>query len=145
MKTSLLFILCFFCCSFMIAEGQSLVIVENHQSRAVIVIPDDASNQIQYAAKKLQAYIQKSTGAVLSITKIVPADSISIEIGLTAFVKARRIDVSKLDEDAFILQSTYQQHFIIVGGSDWGTEFSVYSFFGKIPPKALVNTDRHWN
>lgn len=131
MKTILFFILSFLCCSFIVTEGQSLIIVENHQPKAVIVIPDEASNQIQYAAKNLQSYVQKSTGAVLPITKFNTVAGISIEIGVTSFVKAQGISVSSLDEDAYILQSIDPQHFIIVGGSDWGTEFGVYAFLEK--------------
>jgi hypothetical protein len=118
------------CCSFLALKGQSLI-VANHQPKAVIVIPYAASNQIQYAAKILQEYIQKSTAAVLPITQIAPASVISIEIGVTSLVKAQGIDVNTLDEDAFILQSVSSQHLIIIGGSDWGTEFGVYAFLEK--------------
>ena len=113
------------------ADAGAIVIVKDHQPKAFIVLPDSASVQIQNAAKVLQDYIKQSTGAILPIANNVTNKSISIHIGLTAFVKARKIKLNKLDEDGFILQQIDSHNFIIVGGSDWGTEFGVYSFLER--------------
>lgn len=109
----------------------SIVIVKDHQPKASIVLPDSASVQIRNAAKILQDYIKQSTGALLPVTKNVQSNNISIHIGLTDFVKKKRINLKNIDEDGFILQQVDGQNFIIVGGSDWGTEFGIYSFLER--------------
>jgi hypothetical protein len=113
------------------ANSQSLVIVKGHIANASIVISPTASSQIAKVAKFLQDAIQKSTGATLPIDTNVIKNAISINIGKTGFVEGRKVDFRKLDEDGFLLQTADSHNFIIVGGSDWGTEFGVYSFLER--------------
>ncbi len=112
-------------------NGQGIVIVKDGVANATIVISPTASSQIAKAAKFLQDAIEKSTGGSLSITTIPAKNVISINVGKTDFVNGRKINFSKLDEDGFLLQKADSHNFIIVGGSDWGTEFGVYSFLEK--------------
>jgi hypothetical protein len=112
-------------------NGQSLVIVKDHIANASIVISPTASSQIAKVAKFLQDAIQKSTGAALPVIATPLKDEISINVGKTDFVNGRKVDFRKLDEDGFLLQKADSHNFIIVGGSDWGTEFGVYSFLER--------------
>ena len=87
--------------------------------------------QIQNAAKVLQNLYTKKYRCITSYYQSVQSNNISIHIGLTAFVKKKKIDLTNLDEDGFILQQVDAHNFIIVGGSDWGTEFGIYSFLER--------------
>lgn len=107
-----------------------IIIVKNHQPKATIVLAESASHQIQDVAKVLQDYIKRSTGALIPISNQAQSNSISIHIGLTSYVKSR-LDIKILDDDAFILDGRNSNNYIIAGGSDWGTEFGVYSFLER--------------
>jgi len=108
-----------------------LVIVNNHKPKAVIVLPDSTNKQLKNSATILQNYILQSTDALLPITTQANRRFISIHIGATSYVKSKRISIKNLDEDGFILQQLDDNNFIIIGGSDWGTEFGVYSFLER--------------
>jgi hypothetical protein len=131
MKQAIILILSFYFSFSSFAETPPLLIVKDYQANAVIVLSESPSGQVRTAARTLQSYIQKSTNAVLPITTSEPVNTISIEIGLTNFAKKQGLDFTNLDEDAFVLRTVDSHHFIIVGGSDWGTEFGVYSFLER--------------
>lgn len=129
LKIVFLYIFTFFIS--ILVKADSIVIVKNHQSQAIIVLPDSATQQLKNVAKILQDYVRQSTNAVLPISNHVQNNTVSIHIGLTDFVKSKHINLKSLDEDGFILQKIDALNFIIVGGSDWGTEFGVYSFLER--------------
>ena len=112
-------------------NAQRIIIVKDHKAKASIVVSPTADSQIVHAATYLQDVIQKSTGAFLPIITNPAKNTISINVGKTDFVNGRKIDFSKLDEDGFLLEKANANNFIIVGGSDWGTEFGVYSFLER--------------
>lgn len=111
-------------------KGQ-MVVVKRNLPKSIIVISDSASEQIRDAAGFLQAHIQKSTGATLPIAGKSRAGMNSIHIGNTGYVKARNFYTGHLDEDGFLFHHSDDQNFIILGGSDWGTEFGIYSFLER--------------
>lgn len=106
----------------------AMTVVQNHQSQAVIVIDQNASEQIKKAAQTLQQYIQESTGAILPISNIPAEDKIAINVGSTSYTKLLHLQLEQLDEDGFILQETDKNNFVIIGGSDTGTENGIYYF-----------------
>ena len=108
-----------------------VLVVERNLPKSVIVISDSASVQIRNAARFLQEHIQRSTGATLPITSKYTAGVNSIHIGNTSFVLGMKFYTAHLDEDGFILHHTDARNFIILGGSDWGTEFGIYSFLER--------------
>lgn len=112
-------------------KGQEIIIVQRNLPKSVIVISDSASEQIRNAAKFLQEHIQKSTGATLLITSEYSGGMNSIHIGNTSYVRGLNLYTGHLDEDGFIFHNTDARNFIILGGSDWGTEFGIYSFLEK--------------
>lgn len=120
---------CFSFCSTR-ANGSRIRIVSNHQPVAFIVIADDASLQIKNAAKILQQYIEASTGAQLNFTSNSESAA-TIQIGVTPFVISHSINYYNLDEDGFIIQQKDGKHLVIVGGSDWGTEYGIYWFLER--------------
>lgn len=109
----------------------TIVIVKDHQPGAAIVLSESASAQLQNAAKVLQDYIKQSTGALLPLINDVQNSNVSIHIGLTAFVRKQKINLENIDEDGFVLKTIGAHNFIIIGGSDSGTEFGLYSFLER--------------
>jgi hypothetical protein len=106
------------------------MIVKDHQPTATIVVDQNADAQIKSAAKTLQTYIQKSTGAILPVSN-TPGKSNNINIGETDFTKQHHLNPGNLDQDGFILQGVDAKNFAIIGGSDWGTEFGVDDFLER--------------
>ena len=122
--------------------GQNLVIVENHVAKASIIISPSSSAEIKDIAAYLKSTIQKSTGALLPISTIISNKTIQIHIGYTDFVRKLNINTEGLDEDGFIIRKVDNSNFIILGGSDWGTEFGVYSFLERfLEVQFLMPTD----
>ena len=111
-------------------QANAATLVQDHQSKATIVIGENVSEQVRNAAQMLQQYIAKSTGATLPISTSAK-EGIALYVGKTPFVAQQNLDLQHLDEDGFVLRSVDDKHFIIVGGSDWGTEFGVYDFLER--------------
>jgi hypothetical protein len=113
-----------------VSSASAVVIVKDHQPTATIVVDQNADTQIKNAAKTLQTYIQKSTGATLPVSN-TPGKSNNINIGETDFTKQHHLNPGNLDQDGFILQGADAKNFAIIGGSDWGTEFGVDDFLER--------------
>nr|AUN36319.1 beta-hexosaminidase precursor [uncultured bacterium] len=107
-----------------------MIIVEDHQPQASIVVAAGASEQVKAAAKTLQTYLQKSTGATLPLGNVAQGQ-VAIHVGLTAYAKTLALPLGKLDKEGFILQGGDARNFIIAGGSDLGTEYAVYDFLER--------------
>ena len=56
-----------------LAHAEPVMLVENGEGLAVIVVPDEASSVVQNAAQELQYYIERASGAALPI---VPAPAL---------------------------------------------------------------------
>lgn len=104
----------------------AITIVKNGQPNADIVVAANASADVQEAAKSLQHYIHKSTGATLAIHH-------EGEAGLSIVLQnASALPGSpKLDPEGFILQGLDKSTFVIAGGGDRGIEFGVYDFLER--------------
>ena len=121
-----------------IRHAQAIVLVKNNAAVSGIVIAKSASNQVQFAAKMLQQYLQKSTGATLPIRNSGQGTS-NVYVGKGAYPAIGNVD---LDDDGFLLQSVDGNNFVILGGSDWGTEFGVYDFLERfVGVRWLMPTD----
>ncbi len=108
--------------------SQPITIVKKNLPLASIIIPEKASGQIRNSAKTLQAIIFQSTRARLPIKTLNNTGSTAIHIGNTNYVKKLNIDLSAVDDDGFVLWGVYPFNLVILGGSDWGTEFGVNYF-----------------
>lgn len=109
------------------SKAQNMAIVSNGRSTAKIVLPETASQQLKDAAATLSDYIRQSTGASLPVVTSSQG-GISIHVGVTPLVANAVSGYKNLDQDGFILQRVDSKNLVIVGGSDWGTEFGVYYF-----------------
>lgn len=108
----------------------AMLLVQDNKPIATIIVEKDAGEQIQKTALTLQYYIKMSTGAKLPITHAT-TNNINIHIGETSYVKQNHLNLSKLDQDGFVLQTLDNKNIAIVGGSNWGTEFGVYDFLER--------------
>jgi len=117
-------------CGLSATSAHAIIIVKNHQPNAAIIVNTNASDQVKTAAKTLQMYIEKSTGALLPVQN-TPGNEININIGETDYAKAHHLNPGNLDQDGFILQGVDDKNFAITGGSDWGTEFGVDEFLER--------------
>ncbi len=113
------------------SSGDSLTIIDNNRSFAVIVLPQKPSAAIETAAEKFQKLIFQSTGVTLDLTNVASKEKINIHIGKTGFISQLKLNLTGLDEDGFLFDAIDDKNFVIVGGSDWGTEFGMYSFLTR--------------
>lgn len=103
------------------AEGKPL---------ADIVVAEEASERVKEAAETLRSYLKKSTGADFLVTTESTKDT-AIHVGMTPRVVESALDSSGLDHDGFVLQGFRTHDYVILGGSDYGTEYGVYDFLER--------------
>lgn len=111
--------------------GQQITIVDQNKSNAVIVVPKNSSSQINNVAVCMQQYIYKSSGANLKILTHPVSGVVAINIGNTDFVKSENLVVNNANPESFIIRTFNNKNIIILGKSDWGTEYGVYDFLEK--------------
>jgi hypothetical protein len=108
--------------------AEAFLLVQEGQPRASIVSPKGSTRQEQRAAAMLQEYIQKSSGAKLPIVQQTRGNAIIVGKSATA---RRALGGKKLDADGFLLQGVSSRQYVIMGGTDWGTEFGVNDFLER--------------
>lgn len=119
-------------CSFALKPKQNTAtIVKNGQPRACIVQQADAPKQLKEAVREMRKLIKRASGADLPIVSEPQQGTISIHIGRTTFVKRQNIDLGNLDADGFVIRFPDENNILILGPSDWGTEFGIYEFLER--------------
>lgn len=129
------------------APSESIRIVENGNSQAVILISDRASKPVLNSAKLLSKYLQQSTKGRIPIYVddafvlqqnterrdcfAKPRNDIVLHIGTTAYVKELDLALDKIDSDGFVITFPDNKNIVIIGPTDWGTEFGVYEFLER--------------
>lgn len=128
--------------AFQTAGAQSFL-VESGQPRAAIVISESPPRGTRLAARELQLYVEKITGAKLSIGT-APDDSmpVSIYVGESRHTRALGISADGLGDGAYR----------IVSGKDWLTLIGDDTDFVPVEPWPRSNSDiasgkmqRAWN
>ena len=108
-----------------------VTLVSQGNPTAQIVISKTASDQIKNAANILSQYIELATGAkipILTEDKLAQYHKgFAVHVGQTEFSLRQNILPKGLDDDGFVIVSKGQS-IIILGSSDYGTEFGVYDF-----------------
>jgi len=107
--------------------ASALPIVQDHKPACTIVVPADASAQVRGAADLLAKHAADSTGATLPVVAEPDSDASAarIHVGMTNFAERAAGHLDGLDEDGFVLLPADAKNLIVVGPSDWGTEFGV--------------------
>jgi hypothetical protein len=99
-------------------SGKSLVIVEEGRPKARIVTGADATPTAKFAARELQRYVEKSTGAKLPITNQRSRDGmVDIVIGAGQIATQLGVTTTGLTRDAFRIK-TVGNTIVIVGRDD---------------------------
>ncbi len=114
--------------------GKSIRLVENHTASAVIAIATQPSTSVRRSAKLLSAYLEKSTGAGLPIRQSggqTYSEGITIHIGQTAYTHRFGHFMGSIDDDGFYILFPDEKNIVILGATDWGTEFGVYEFLER--------------
>ena len=109
-------------------------ISENGAALAGIALPSSPSDQLREVAEKLKKCLGQVTGASFIISDEAKpfqdetAMKAKIWIGNTKMASQWNLDLSDLDNDGYVIFFKDKSEVIIVGPTDWGTEFGVYSF-----------------
>ncbi|MCI5124684.1 MAG: hypothetical protein D3925_09460, partial [Candidatus Electrothrix sp. AR5] len=116
------------------ASSSVLQIVDAGKPHAVIVLAPNASAQVRNAAKTLQEYVQKASRAEILITD-KPEEhedgKIRIWLGASKYATAFKLVLQKMDGDGLLIAFPSPKDIVIVGPTDWGTEFGVYEFLER--------------
>ena len=125
---NLLFLFIFFLPTAALA---SPFLVENGQANAEIVIAEDPPRTVHLAARDLQVYIEKITGARLPITTERGAQALAVYVGESEHTRRLGIETDDLEYGAYR----------IVSGKDWLVLIGQDSNFTPIEPWPKSNAD----
>lgn len=116
------------------APGPRAEIVSEGVSAAQIVVPEEPTFLEDFAARELQAYVQRISGAELPIVGEGEADgdTFAISLGSTQSAEAAGIvpDEDTMGRDGFTMRSV-DGGLIIRGRNDLGTLFGVYELLER--------------
>jgi hypothetical protein len=125
------FALIFFIGLLTTAEAQQFTLVKNGLSKNVIVIPEKATVNEIHAAKVLQDYIERISGASLPIqTDNARPQNGEILIGNVNRAELKNVPEEKLDKDGVFIKNN-GKNLVITGGTDKGVLYGVYTFLEK--------------
>ena len=113
------------------AAPDAATIVCHGESQAVIVLQPDAPGQLAEAVSEMQRLIERASEAKIEIAEQIPDGLTAIHVGRTPAVEALKIDLGALDGDGFVIQFFDPRTIVILGPTNWGTEFGVYEFLER--------------
>ncbi len=118
----------------LLLQGCTELIVQDGKTRASIILPKDAPLELERAAKELQAYVKKTSGAELRIGTEggKPDERVLIRLAVTPLgvVKGGDPLTQIVHEDGYAIQSAGRM-ITIMGGSPRGTLYGVYDFIER--------------
>lgn len=112
------------------SSTDSLAFVENGTSDYSIILPPHPSEVDRFAAKELQRYVRRISGAVLPISDVQTPHSVLIGI---SFAREYGIPVNgdELGFDGYVIK-TEGDGVVLAGREERGTLYAVYSFLEQI-------------
>jgi len=118
--------------TFVVADSaDALDIVRDGKPVATVVCADDASAQLKDAVGVLRDCIAESSGARLDLSATAPETGNVIYVGPGPWVEAFKVDQKGLDDDGFEILFPEARSVLILGPTDWGTEFGVYELLER--------------
>ena len=96
--------------------GQALTLVDDGKANACIVVSKSAPKSVKFAAKELQFYIQKASGATLPISDAPQKGLIPVFIGKNKLIE-RRVPEAQYKYDQFTIRSMDNK--VIISGRDY--------------------------
>ena len=113
------------------AEGD-VALVEGGKPAARIVVDPASPGVTKFAARELQGYVEKSTGAKLPITDASVDDGVAeVVIGAGAIAERYGVRVDKLPRDGFVIKTVGGR--VFVAGRDSGPDHLVQAFWSRVP------------
>lgn len=120
-----------------LALAQELVLAQDGQSQAVIVVAKEAPAPDQHAAAELAAFLKQITGGEFPIVNQVAGGQIRLLVGPSAARLADpKFSTEGLGTDGIVLR-TVGRDLILAGGEPRGTLYAVYTFLEE-------NLGCHW-
>ena len=113
------------------AQPAVLDLVRDGQPAAGVVLGEQASAQLKGAVKVLIACVAESTGAALPVATEPPEQGTILFVGPSSAVEALGIGVGELDDDGYVIAFPDERSVVILGPTDWGTEYGVYEFLER--------------
>jgi len=110
---------------------KTLTLAHNGKSEFRVVVPENAPELMEYAAKELQTFLHEISGARLPIVSDAkPVGKHEILLGDNAHLAKVGvwIDFRKLGKEGFTIRTTDDGHLIIAGATPRGTLYGVYAF-----------------
>ncbi|MFB3905205.1 MAG: DUF4838 domain-containing protein [Acidobacteriota bacterium] len=102
-----------------------VTLVEEGQSKATIVIPSGAGDEVRFAATELQTYLKKISGATLPLAEDGREISETrVFIGPSRLTREAGVDLGQLKAGGFVIQ-TMGDDLAVVGKDDEGTRCGV--------------------
>jgi hypothetical protein len=114
-------------------NAAAVTLVKDGKSSAVIVVDDNATSNAKYAAKELQTYLKKLSGAQLPISN-TPGNGVNIFVGEGAATRAAGLTTEGLKYDGFRIV-TKGDKAIYLFGRDYKGKTPVVGF--KSPFQAI--------
>lgn len=106
------------------------VLIEQGQPKAGIVIASEASEQVREAVDVFVDFVEKSTGVRLTVHE-GSTDQPALYVGIVPTGATGKFSIEGLDDDGFLMGAVNPRQYVIIGGSDWGTEFGLYDFLER--------------
>lgn len=113
---------------------EKLTLSTNGETEYKIVIPATCHEIVDYAAKELKLYFDKATGTNIQIVTdeglvYTENEGKYLSVGETAIKTATNVEAKfeTLDRDGFVIK-TVGDDYVMCGGGDYGTLYSVYEF-----------------
>ena len=119
-----------------VSEEGKLTLVEDSETEYKIVIPKEASEIVSYAADELKLFLDDATGVDFSIvtdnTVAYSENSKFLSVGETTIMQSAgvTVDYSVTKRDGYVLK-TVGNSYVMCGGGDYGTLYSVYEFLNR--------------
>jgi hypothetical protein len=120
------------------AEETNKPFITNGRTDYVLVLPNKSSDNIATASSEFTYFFEKATNIKISTFKETDSEGVDqaltgkkcISIGQTKLLKnaGLTIDYTALGEDGHIIETTDDGNIYLVGGSDFGSMYSVYTF-----------------
>ncbi|MDI9582953.1 MAG: DUF4838 domain-containing protein [Acidobacteriota bacterium] len=109
----------------------ALDIVRDGAPAATVIVDANASAQVRDAAQLLVNCVEKATGATLPVQADLPDAGALICIGPGEIASSFGLHQDGLDEDGFDIAFPDAKTVVVLGPTDWGTEFGVCEFLER--------------
>ncbi len=123
---------CFFGTAYSVSDASALL-VESRTPRAVLVLPAQAHEDEELAAKELQIHIAKMSGARLTIVRgDVPKGLLPVRIGLSLSAEAKARILQQSDDPGAFLIDARADRISLAGNAPEGTLIAAYELLEQL-------------